>query len=70
MQAVLLMSVFEQRLSFQTFYFITSDPRIIVNAGGDLEVVQVQQSVHGGALVGTQGVKVLKNYTFLHLEGK
>ena len=30
MQAVLLMSVFEQRLSFQTFYFITSDLRIIV----------------------------------------
>ena len=30
MQAVLLMPVIEQRLSFQTFCFITSDPRIIV----------------------------------------
>ena len=30
MEAVLLMSAFEQRLSFQTFYFITSDLKIIV----------------------------------------
>ena len=29
-QAVLLMSVFEQRLSFQMFYFMISNPEIIV----------------------------------------
>ena len=64
------MSVLEQRLSFQTFYFITSDLRIIVKcrwgSGGSASSAVGSWRSLGGA----QGEKVLKNYTFLHLEGK
>ena len=54
MQAVLLMSVFEQRLGFQTFYFVTSDLRIIVKcrwgSGGSVSsAVGSWRSLGGGS---------------------
>ena len=50
-QAFLLMSVYEQRLSFP----------MLQNAGGGLEVLQSHQRVHGRASVRIHGIKPLKN---------
>ena len=50
-QAILLISVFQQRLSFP----------MLQNAGGDREMLQSPQRVHGRALVRIYGVKPLKN---------
>ena len=38
-QAVLLMSVFEQRFTFRIFYFMKNDDEIIDNAGGSFKVL-------------------------------
>ena len=51
-QAVSLMTVFEQKLSFGMFR----------NTGGCLKVIQVLQRTHGGALEGVQGVNSLKKF--------
>ena len=53
-QAVLLMLVFEQRLSF----------RKLKNADGGLKVLQAPQRAHDKAPVGVRGVKPLKILAF------
>ena len=57
-QAVLLMSIYEQRLIF----------RMLQNASEGLEVLQGLQRGHGGALmVGIQGEKTPEKFWFFYI---
>ena len=69
-QAVLLMSVFEQRSSFQMFYFMTNNHEVIEKfrwvSGGT-----VSSAVHSWwSLGGVLEVKALKNFRLFTLGGQ
>ena len=66
-QAVLLMSIFERRLSFQMLYFMKNDHKITPQKGEGLEALQAVRQAHCGTLVEDKGVKPL---TFLCQESK
>ena len=55
-QAVLLISVFERRLSFRMLYFVKKDHKIILQKGWVLEALSAVQRVHGRSIVEYKGV--------------
>ena len=55
-QAVLLISVFERRLSFRMLYFVKKDHKIILQNSGVLEALSAVQRVHGRSIVKDKGV--------------
>ena len=59
-QAVLLVSVFEQRLSFRLFCFMKNDREIILRCGWGF----------GGAVSSSCGTAPENVFAFLHLESK
>ena len=61
-QEVLVMSIFEQRSSFQMFYFMVNTHKITIKYKWGSEGAVSSAVGSGGTLVSVQGVKALKNF--------
>ena len=62
-QVVLLMSVFQQRLSFQLFYFMTNNHKTIVKCGWESGAAVSSAVASWQGLRGGSGAEALKNFS-------